>query len=180
VEEEPLLGLAFLLPEDGYSCDIVRGVPSGLIEFLTPLLPVCRLTPNPSAAGYWTIFFQDPMRSPSAMSGRSFATLNPNTSSSAHHPSTLNFAQLNLNSNSSTPAVVVNPPNSNQAQQVLSGGGSGMGSAGHPMSASGGNLNAMARGTEPEVQTIKLQKMSTGLGLSIVAAKVRQRIPYLI
>lgn len=64
VEEESLIGLAFILPEDGYSCDIVRGIPTGLVDFLTPLSPLCRLTPNPSAAGYWTIYFQDPMRSP--------------------------------------------------------------------------------------------------------------------
>ena len=37
LEEEPDLQLPFLLPEDGYSCDIVRGVPSGLVEFLDPL-----------------------------------------------------------------------------------------------------------------------------------------------
>lgn len=71
VEEDPILGLQFLLPEDGYSCDIVRGIPPGIVEFLSPLSPVCRLTPNPNAAGYWTIFFQDLMRSPSAMSGMS-------------------------------------------------------------------------------------------------------------
>ena len=37
LEEEPDLQLPFLLPEDGYSCDIVRGVPNGLAEFLEPL-----------------------------------------------------------------------------------------------------------------------------------------------
>lgn len=37
LEEEPDLQLPFLLPEDGYSCDIVRGVPNGLAEFLDPL-----------------------------------------------------------------------------------------------------------------------------------------------
>ena len=37
LKEEPHLQLPFLLPEDGYSCDIVRGVPSGLADFLDPL-----------------------------------------------------------------------------------------------------------------------------------------------
>ena len=37
LEEEPDLQLPFLLPEDGYSCDIIRGVPSGLADFLDPL-----------------------------------------------------------------------------------------------------------------------------------------------
>lgn len=175
VEEEPLLGLAFLLPEDGYSCDIVRGVPSGLVEFLTPLLPYCRLTPNPSSAGYWTIF-QEPMRSPSAMSSRSFATMNSSTTQS-QHPNTINFAQLSLNTTShlTPPSVVINPPNAAIPGHVQSNG-----LTGHPLSGptqpppSGNPSNPTPRGTEPEVQMIKLHKMSTGLGLSIVAAKVSQ------
>ena len=36
LEEEPDLQLPFLLPEDGYSCDTIRGVPNGLIQFLNP------------------------------------------------------------------------------------------------------------------------------------------------
>lgn len=37
LEEDPDLQLPFLLPEDGYSCDVVRNIPSGLQEFLEPL-----------------------------------------------------------------------------------------------------------------------------------------------
>ena len=37
LQEEPDLQLPFLLPEDGYSCDTLRGVPNGLMEFLDPL-----------------------------------------------------------------------------------------------------------------------------------------------
>ena len=37
LEEDPDLQLPFLLPEDGYSCDIVKGVPNGLTEFLAPV-----------------------------------------------------------------------------------------------------------------------------------------------
>ena len=37
LEEDPDLQLPFLLPEDGYSCDIVKGVPNGLTEFLMPV-----------------------------------------------------------------------------------------------------------------------------------------------
>lgn len=37
LEEDPDLQLPFLLPEDGYSCDVVRNIPSGLQEFLDPL-----------------------------------------------------------------------------------------------------------------------------------------------
>ena len=34
LEEDPDLHLPFLLPEDGYSCDTIRGVPTGLPEFV--------------------------------------------------------------------------------------------------------------------------------------------------
>ena len=34
LEEDPDLQLPFLLPEDGYSCDIVKAVPNGLADFL--------------------------------------------------------------------------------------------------------------------------------------------------
>lgn len=56
LEEEPDLQLPFLLPEDGYSCDIIRGVPNGLAEFLEPLSQsgLCRLTLHGS--GSWTVY----------------------------------------------------------------------------------------------------------------------------
>lgn len=37
LEEDPQLQLPFLLPEDRYSCEVIRGVPPGLREFLNPL-----------------------------------------------------------------------------------------------------------------------------------------------
>ena len=43
LEEDAELQLPFLLPEDGYSCDIIRGVPQGLQEFLQPLEGTGRL-----------------------------------------------------------------------------------------------------------------------------------------
>ncbi|GLG95432.1 Kinesin-like protein unc-104 [Gryllus bimaculatus] len=78
LEEEAELQLPFLLPEDGYSCDVVRGVPQGLAEFLAPLqhAGLCRLTTQPTSSGLWTIYMSPPeqilgARSPSAMSNRS-------------------------------------------------------------------------------------------------------------
>ena len=58
LEEDYVLQLPFLLPEDGYSCDIVRGVPGGLVEFISPLQQVglCVLTPQPTSRGFWTIY----------------------------------------------------------------------------------------------------------------------------
>lgn len=34
LEEDSDLHLPFLLPEDGYSCDTIRGIPNGLPEFV--------------------------------------------------------------------------------------------------------------------------------------------------
>ncbi|XP_076024133.1 afadin isoform X2 [Genypterus blacodes] len=60
LEEDPDLQLPFLLPEDGYSCDVVRSLPNGLQDFLEPLLQrgFCRLTPHPRSPGTWTIHFE--------------------------------------------------------------------------------------------------------------------------
>ena len=58
LEEESNLRLPFLLPQDGYSCDIVRGTPSGLVDFVDPLQrrQLCRVTPQPTSSGLWTIY----------------------------------------------------------------------------------------------------------------------------
>ncbi|CAL9692519.1 unnamed protein product [Knipowitschia caucasica] len=60
LEEDPDLQLPFLLPEDGYSCDVVRSIPNGLQDFLDPLLQrgFCRLTPHPRSPGTWTVHFE--------------------------------------------------------------------------------------------------------------------------
>ena len=78
LEEDFVLQLPFLLPEDGYSCDIVRGVPGGLTEFLAPLQRrgLCIMTPQPTSSGFWTIYMDNFLppsatpvpRSPSEMS----------------------------------------------------------------------------------------------------------------
>lgn len=61
LEEEPTLGLALLLPDDGYSCEVIRGVPAGLAEFLAPLQHdgLCRMAPQPTSSGFWTIYMID-------------------------------------------------------------------------------------------------------------------------
>uniref|UniRef100_A0A7N9AQI0 Afadin, adherens junction formation factor a n=1 Tax=Mastacembelus armatus TaxID=205130 RepID=A0A7N9AQI0_9TELE len=60
LEEDPDLQLPFLLPEDGYSCDVVRSIPNGLQDFLDPLLQrgFCRLVPHPRSPGTWTVHFE--------------------------------------------------------------------------------------------------------------------------
>lgn len=37
LEESLDLGLPFLLPDGGFSCDTMRGIPSGFLEFLEPV-----------------------------------------------------------------------------------------------------------------------------------------------
>ncbi|XP_021093649.1 afadin isoform X11 [Heterocephalus glaber] len=60
LEEDPDLQLPFLLPEDGYSCDVVRNIPNGLQEFLDPLCQrgFCRLIAHTRSPGTWTIYFE--------------------------------------------------------------------------------------------------------------------------
>uniref|UniRef100_A0A4W4FYD7 Afadin, adherens junction formation factor a n=1 Tax=Electrophorus electricus TaxID=8005 RepID=A0A4W4FYD7_ELEEL len=60
LEEDPDLQLPFLLPEDGYSCDVVRNIPNGFQEFLEPLCQrgFCRLSPHPRSPGTWTVYFE--------------------------------------------------------------------------------------------------------------------------
>ncbi|CAK8687921.1 unnamed protein product [Clavelina lepadiformis] len=60
LQEDPDLQLPFLLPEDGYSCDVVRGVPSGLTEFIDPFVQegLCFYLIEPDTTNdSWTVFF---------------------------------------------------------------------------------------------------------------------------
>lgn len=53
---------ALLLLTTGYSCDVMRGIPTGLMEVLAPLQQagLCRLTPQPTSSGLWTIYMGEP------------------------------------------------------------------------------------------------------------------------
>ncbi|CAG9858483.1 unnamed protein product [Phyllotreta striolata] len=67
--EDPAPTLQLLLPDDGFSCDVVQGVPPGLADFLHPLQAsgLCRLASQPTSSGHWTVYMSAP-RPPSAMS----------------------------------------------------------------------------------------------------------------
>ena len=58
LDEDSHLQVPFLLPDDGYSCDVMRGVPQELHEVIGPLQQagLCRLTPQPTSSGLWTIY----------------------------------------------------------------------------------------------------------------------------
>ncbi|XP_053603123.1 afadin isoform X5 [Plodia interpunctella] len=58
LEESTWLGAALLIPGDGFSAEVVRGVPPGLAEFVAPLQRggLCRLAHQPHAVGVWTVY----------------------------------------------------------------------------------------------------------------------------
>ncbi|KAG5672262.1 hypothetical protein PVAND_002403 [Polypedilum vanderplanki] len=73
LEESPDLPLALLLPVDGFSCDVVRGIPAGLVDFLAPFQSAgyCRLASQPTSIGLWTVYMhQFNGRSPSVLSSK--------------------------------------------------------------------------------------------------------------
>ena len=71
------LAVPFLLPDDGYSCDVMRGIPTGLMEVIGPLQQagLCRLTAQPTSSGLWTIYMGEGVSPPRAPS-----------SNDQHHP----------------------------------------------------------------------------------------------
>ncbi|CAJ1073289.1 afadin [Xyrichtys novacula] len=65
LEESLDLHLPFLLPDGGYSCDTVRGIPPGFREFLEPICRkgLCSLISQPNSKGDWTVYFREPTSS---------------------------------------------------------------------------------------------------------------------
>lgn len=59
LEEDDELTITFVQPEEGFSYEVARGVPPGLIEFIQPLQQagMCRLTLHSNASGLWTVYF---------------------------------------------------------------------------------------------------------------------------
>ncbi|KAM4724608.1 afadin isoform 2-T2 [Anableps anableps] len=55
------LHLPFLLPQGGYSCETLRGIPQGFREFLEPICQkgLCCLTSVPDSQGDWTAHFSE-------------------------------------------------------------------------------------------------------------------------
>ncbi|XP_019848684.1 PREDICTED: uncharacterized protein LOC105316712 [Amphimedon queenslandica] len=55
LQEDPNLELPFLIPEHGYSCDTMRGVPVGLEEYLETAIVsgLCQLTVTKDSLGCW-------------------------------------------------------------------------------------------------------------------------------
>lgn len=85
LEESSWLGVGLLIPGDGFSAEVVRGVPPGLAEFVAPLQRggLCRLTHQSHALGLWTVY----------MTGYGAATTRRQNEPRVH------IIQLNKNSN---------------------------------------------------------------------------------
>ncbi|XP_041976702.1 uncharacterized protein LOC121731364 [Aricia agestis] len=60
LEESGWLGAGLLVPDNGFSAEVVRGVPPGLAEFVAPLQRggLCRLTRAPHARGLWSVYLR--------------------------------------------------------------------------------------------------------------------------
>lgn len=58
LEESPELTLGLLIPDDGFSSDVVRGIPAGLVDFVSHLQAsgMCRLAAQPTSIGLWTVY----------------------------------------------------------------------------------------------------------------------------
>ena len=125
------------------SCDIVKGVPSGLTEFIAPLqrAGLCVMTPQPTSLGFWTIYME------------SFGSGGANNTAGSPNPSEISY----------NPEQQPHPAQMQHLQQMqhqrhLNG---------PPVPPQGGQQQQ----PEPEIQAIRLKKANGGMGLSIVAAK---------
>ena len=60
VDEEVDLKLPFMLPEDGHSCDVIKGLPNGLIDYIENLqsLGLCWFLQNRNSTGSWTEYMK--------------------------------------------------------------------------------------------------------------------------
>uniref|UniRef100_A0A1I7W4Y3 Afadin n=1 Tax=Loa loa TaxID=7209 RepID=A0A1I7W4Y3_LOALO len=60
LEEEPQLQLPFLLPQDGYSPDLIRGLSPAFAEVISGLQAqgLCRFLPQNHSSGSWTVFLK--------------------------------------------------------------------------------------------------------------------------
>lgn len=170
LEEEPDLQLPFLLPEYGYSCDIVRGIPTGLADFVhtLELSRICKLTTQPSSIGYWTIYFIDFNLEETLAKERELA------SSRAGSVTFVDEAGRTFGEMMSDIPCSPQPENDQvqalmerqQKQKTLPPPVAGFDRAVRgPSSLGPGGI------MEPQIAIFHLEKSNTGMGLSIVAAR---------
>lgn len=66
LEEDFELKIPFLIPDDGYSSEMVRYIPNGLLDFVSYLSKIrvgdqelCIFTVQPTSSGFWTVYFKN-------------------------------------------------------------------------------------------------------------------------
>ena len=167
LEEEPDLQLPFLLPEDDYSCDMVRGIPSGLVEFVQTLVQtgLCHLTIQPTSSGYWNIYMLSAQDNPKPQKDNQPNNVSESVPDSSQ--TNTSSAQMPMSSSLLMTQPPTQPPQQQQQQPVPSQQPLPLQQQMPPPS---GRLST-APVPEPEVQILKLQKSNNGMGLSIVAAR---------
>lgn len=159
LEEEADLQLPFLLPEDGHSSEMIKGLPTGLLDFLEHLQNSghCWLWQNTQGPGSWKKFMTSKVAASTVDSVAPQATTPTPTptpimlnqvetrpvltsSSSVNGP----IAQVNKTASTTLPNVLQSQPIANDKLQQNGG---------------------------PTIVKFKINKKNNGLGLSIVAAR---------
>lgn len=66
LEEDFELKMPFLIPDDGYSSEMIRFLPKNLIDFVEKLSseiinnqPLCIFTVQPTSSGFWNVYFKN-------------------------------------------------------------------------------------------------------------------------
>jgi len=126
--EESDLHLAFLLPEDGYFCDTVKGVPQGLQEFILPMVvhKLCNIAIQPTSAGHWTIFLNNPnLNNNSNNNNTSINSVSNSSSNNNNHETSKSVMSPinninNINKPSVLPGLNLNHPQIAYSQQDIS------------------------------------------------------------
>ena len=66
LEEDLELNIPLIIPEDGYSSELIRYIPDGLLDFVSCLSQIrvngqdlCIFTVQPTSSGHWTVYFKN-------------------------------------------------------------------------------------------------------------------------
>ena len=149
VEEELDLQLPFLLPEDGHSCEFIKGLPVGLLEFLESLqnAGLCWLWQNTHGPGSWKKFMivDAEQQQQQQVEDNNVATTTATTTTTAAITAPVGVGVEAVKS-PRHPQQQEFFPIEQQQQQVMSDEG-------------------------PLVVKLQLAKKNNGLGLSIIAAR---------
>jgi afadin len=167
LEEEADLQLPFLLPEDGHSSEMIKGLPTGLLEFLEHLQNAghCWLWQNTQGPGSWKKF----MTSKSTTTTTAAATATTSVDSAPPLVITPTSASVPV------PIVVSSQVDSRQptqmVAQVKTPALQTQISNEKPQLAATATSTAASAASGPAIVKFKLNKKNNGLGLSIVAAR---------